>query len=107
MYIYSYDTPFASTKFLVRHVLSMFAQDRYLLHMTDESQLRPATPEEIATALSFALQYRGRKCVHDADDAMGRITAERLVKHLEASGFVVMKKPPVAAPTTMRICRLS
>ncbi len=58
--------------------------------MTDD--LRPATPDEIAAALSFALRYQGRKRVHDADDAMGRITADRLVRHLEASGFVVMKR---------------
>jgi hypothetical protein len=68
--------------------------------MTDERGLRPATPDEIATALSFALRYRGRKRVFDADDAMGRITAERLLQHLEASGFVVMKRPPGGAPTT-------
>jgi hypothetical protein len=29
-----------------------------------------------------------------------RITAERLVQHLEASGFVLMKGPPRVAPTT-------
>lgn len=46
---------------------------------------------EIAEALSFALRYDGRKRVHDTDPAMGRITAERLVRHLERSGFVVMK----------------
>jgi hypothetical protein len=68
--------------------------------MTDVSGLRPATPDEIATALSFALRYRGRKRVFDADDPMARITADRLVQHLEASGFVVMKKPPALAPTT-------
>jgi hypothetical protein len=62
--------------------------------------LRSATPDEIAAALAFALRYRGRKRVFDADDPMARITAERLVQHLEASGFVVMKKPPASAPTT-------
>jgi hypothetical protein len=65
--------------------------------MTD---LRPATPDEIAQTLSFALRYDGRKRVHHADDMMAKITADRLVRHLEASGFVVMKRPPVAAPTT-------
>jgi hypothetical protein len=68
--------------------------------MPDTPQLRPATPEEIADALSFALQYQGRKRVHHADDMMARITAERLVRHLEASGFVLMKRPPSAQPTT-------
>jgi hypothetical protein len=55
------------------------------------ADLRPATGDEIAAALSFALRYQGRKRVFDADDVMAQITAERLVQHLEASGFVVMK----------------
>ena len=54
--------------------------------MPNEPHLRPATPDEIATALSFALRYDGRKRVHHADDAMARITADRLVRHLERSG---------------------
>jgi hypothetical protein len=62
--------------------------------------LRAATADEIVEALSFALRYQGRKRVHDADDAMARITAARLVRHLEASGFILMKRPPGAAPTT-------
>ena len=62
--------------------------------------LYPATPDEIAHALSFALRYNGRKRVNDADGAMGRITAERLVQHLAASGFVVMKRPAAPAPMT-------
>jgi hypothetical protein len=68
--------------------------------MTDTGPLRPASAEEIATALSFALRYDGRKRVHDADDAMARITAERLVQHLQRSGFVIMKSAPGSAPTT-------
>jgi hypothetical protein len=68
--------------------------------MTEMPNLRPATADEIADALSFALRYQGRKRVHDADDAMARITAARLVRHLEASGFVLMKRPPGATPTT-------
>jgi hypothetical protein len=64
--------------------------------MTD---LRPATPAEIADSLSFALRYDGRRRVHHADDAMARITADRLVAHLERSGFVIMKCPDAAAPT--------
>ncbi|SDB20459.1 hypothetical protein [Belnapia rosea] len=64
------------------------------------SPLRPATSEEIAESLSFALRYDGRKRVHHADEAMARITAERLVRHLERSGFVLMKLPAVPAPST-------
>ena len=68
--------------------------------MPEDPSLRPATADEIATSLSFALRYEGRKRVHHADDIMAKITADRLVKHLEASGFVVMKRPPREAPTT-------
>lgn len=62
--------------------------------------LRPATAEEIAQSLSHALCYEGRKRVHHADDVMARTTAERLVRHLERSGYVVLKRPPGAAPST-------
>ncbi len=66
--------------------------------MPDDPQLRPATAEEIAETLSFALRYDGRRRVRTADDAMARITAERLVEHLERSGFVLMKRPPARPP---------
>ena len=62
--------------------------------------LRPATQDEIADAVSFALRYDGRRRVHHADEIMARITAERLAKHLERSGFVLMKRPPAPDPTT-------
>jgi hypothetical protein len=68
--------------------------------MPDAPHLRPATPDEIADALPFALRYQGRKRVHHADDMMARITADRLVRHLKASGFVLMKGPAGATPTT-------
>lgn len=68
--------------------------------MTDTPPpLRPASAEEIAESLSFALRYNGRKRVHDAADAMARITADRLVRHLQQSGFVIMKSAPASAPT--------
>ena len=66
----------------------------------EADRLRPATAAEIADSLSFALRYDGRRRVHHADDAMARITADRLVTHLERSGFVLMKRPDTAAPTT-------
>jgi len=68
--------------------------------MQNTPTLRPATPDEIAETLAFALRYEGRKRVHHADDAMAQIAAVRLVRHLERSGFVVMKKPPSPDPTT-------
>jgi hypothetical protein len=57
--------------------------------------LRPATRDELTQSLSFALRFNGRKRTHDADEVMARITAERLVEHLERSGYVVMHKPPL------------
>ena len=70
--------------------------------MPDEPLLRHATPEEIAESLSFALRYDGRRRVHHADDAMARITAERLVQHLQRSGYVLMRRPEAPAPSTSR-----
>ena len=66
----------------------------------DKLTLRPASQEEIQESLSHALRFDGRKRVRHADDAMARITAERLVQHLELSGFVLMKRPNAAAPST-------
>ena len=66
----------------------------------DPPRLRAATAEEIADTLSFALRYDGRRRVHHADEAMARITAERLVRHLERSGYVLMKRPEGTAPST-------
>ncbi|MXP65637.1 hypothetical protein E0493_20005 [Roseomonas sp. M0104] len=68
--------------------------------MTNEIPLHPASAEEIAESLSYALRYDGRKRVHHADEAMARITAERLVRHLERCGYVLMRKPEAAAPST-------
>ena len=66
--------------------------------MPDEPSLQPATAEDIVDALSFALRFEGRRRVYHADDSMARITADRLVRYLEKSGFVVMKRPPGALP---------
>jgi hypothetical protein len=71
--------------------------------MDQPPALRAATSDELAEALSFALQYDGRRRVHHADDLMARITADRLIAHLGASGFVVMRRPPAGAPTASRM----
>ena len=69
--------------------------------MTDDDKrdLRPASPEEVEQSLAFALRWDGRRRVHHADEAMARITAERLLQHLERSGYVLMKRPDAAAPS--------
>jgi hypothetical protein len=61
----------------------------------DREALSPATSEDVANALAFALRFHGRKRVHNADELMSAIVAKRLVEHLERSGFVVMKRPPI------------
>ncbi len=66
--------------------------------MPDNQPLTPADPQGVQQTLAFALRFTGRKRVHNADEAMARITAERLVEHLRQSGFVVMKRPPRSAP---------
>lgn len=68
-----------------------------------DTPLRPAQPDEIAETLAFALRYEGRKRVHHADDFMARITAERLVRHLERCGFVLMRAPGAEAPSSSRM----
>jgi len=61
--------------------------------MPDE-RLTPASPEDLADTLAFALRFKGRKRIHNADEIMAEIVAKRLVRHLERSGFVILKKPP-------------
>lgn len=76
-------------------VLVLFLGPRYGHDMTDAPDyLTPATPEDVALALEFALLHRGRKRMRHASELMAGIVAERLVEHLEQSGFVIMKKPP-------------
>ncbi len=61
-----------------------------------DENLTPATTEDVADALAFALRFHGRKRVNTAYEYMAQITAARLCEHLRQSGFVIMKKPPVA-----------
>ena len=63
--------------------------------MSAPEPLSPAASQEIADAIAFALRYSGRKRVNDSSEMMAAIVAKRLVSHLERSGFVVMKRPPL------------
>ena len=75
----------------------MFSLRRYHFSMSDDpNPLCRAAAEDVADALAFALRFQGRKRVHNADELMSAIVAKRLVEHLERSGFVVMKRPPIA-----------
>jgi hypothetical protein len=60
----------------------------------DADKLTPADPHDLADAVAFALRFDGRRRVHSADEYMATIAAERVVRHLEKAGFVVMKRPP-------------
>jgi hypothetical protein len=60
------------------------------LNQTDE--LIPATAEEIAGALAHALRFDTRgKARRGAGDLAASLAAERLVEHLQQSGFVLMR----------------
>ena len=59
-----------------------------------DDKLTAADPKDLADAVAFALRFEGRKRVHNADEYMAAIAAERVVRHLERAGFVVMKRPP-------------
>jgi hypothetical protein len=67
--------------------------------MTDGSKLRPATPEEIAEALSFALRFDGRRPFAQSSSLMAQITAVHLVRHLQRCGFQLMRTPDARAPS--------
>ena len=59
-------------------------------------KLTPADPGDLADAIAFALRYSGRKRVHQADEYMAKIAAERIVRHLKAPQFVVIRRPPIS-----------
>ena len=61
----------------------------------DLEKLRLAEPADLKESLAFALRFEGKKRRHDADDYMASVVADRLVQHLERSGYVVLKKPPL------------
>ena len=71
-------------------VLVLFNRHGYRPPMGDEP-LKSASAQDIAGALAFALRFDGRTRKHGTAEMMARIVADRLVKHLERSGFVVVK----------------
>ena len=65
--------------------------------MTESPALRPATEAEVLFSISFALRHKGKRAFRHADSHMAEIAAAHLLEHLEASGFVLMKRPPATA----------
>ena len=52
-------------------------------------------PNDLSDTISFALRFEGKKRYHDFDRFAADIVADRLVRHLDRAGYVVMKKPPL------------
>jgi hypothetical protein len=57
----------------------------------NEDKLTPADPRDLAEAVALALRFfEGRNRNRDADAFRAALAAERVVRHLERAGFVVM-----------------
>ena len=64
--------------------------------MLDHS-LRPAEDQEVVKELAYVLRsWPGARGRRRGDDAMARVTAERLVDYLHLSGFELMRRPAVS-----------
>lgn len=50
--------------------------------MSEPADLTPATPDDLADALAFALRFEGRKRKHDADEFMAMMVANGLRRTL-------------------------
>jgi hypothetical protein len=46
--------------------------------------LTPASPDDTAAAIAFALRFQARERIHNADKLMPEFVAKRLVEHLSA-----------------------
>ncbi|HEY1885910.1 MAG TPA: hypothetical protein VGG86_07635 [Roseiarcus sp.] len=77
-------------------VLASFSSVRYRPAMPDDEKLTPAAPADVADSISFALRWSGRKRVHDSDALAASIAADRIVRHLERCGYVLMKRSPLS-----------
>jgi hypothetical protein len=55
--------------------------------------LAGADPRDVVIALSLGLTAKPPLAQYQAAEVMAKIVAERLVAHLERSGFVIMRKP--------------
>jgi hypothetical protein len=60
-----------------------------------DPKLTRADPDDLSNTLSFALRFEGKRRYNDSDRFAADIIADRLVRHLDRCGYVVMKKPPL------------
>ena len=68
--------------------------------MAGDDKLTPATRNDVEICLSLALTSGRALARSQAAEVTAKVVAERLVAHLEQSGFVIMRKP---IPTAGRI----
>jgi hypothetical protein len=61
--------------------------------MPDDDKLSHAARHDVETCLALALTPKRALARSQAAETMSKIVAERLVAELEASGFVIMRKP--------------
>jgi hypothetical protein len=66
-----------------------------------DENLSPADPRDIATALALGLTSGRQLAKYQAAETMAKVVAERLVEHLDQSGFVVMRKPPAGGTSPL------
>jgi hypothetical protein len=71
-------------------VLSSFSPSRYHSAMDD---LTPASARDVEICLSIALTRGSSLARNQAAEVTAKVVAERLMAHLERSGFVIMRKP--------------
>ena len=64
--------------------------------MPDDDKLTPAHPRDVEVCLSLGLTSGRALARSQAAEVTARVVAERLAAHLEASGFVIMRKPTPA-----------
>ena len=61
-----------------------------------DRSLRPAEDQEVVRQMAYVLRsWPGARGRHRGDDALARMTAERLVDYLHLSGCELMKRPMV------------
>lgn len=68
-----------------------------------DPKLTPADPSDVAGSVAFALLFSGRKRVHDSDQMMASIVAQRIVAHLERCEYAVFKQPPITGSAPLNL----
>jgi hypothetical protein len=79
---------------MLTFVLTLFSHLGYRPAMTDDpSKLTPAKPRDVETCIALALTSGRAYQRSQAAEVTAQVVAERLVGQLEASGFVIMRRP--------------